>query len=161
MSKRGDSKQNMELRNIIIFFIIILFTSSVKAELVKPNKKLDAYEVVKIQLNALKNNNEEDQGIKQTWIFAHPNNKSVTGPYERFRIMIYGQQYKYLLNHSSHKIKLVTNSPNTYVYRIQILTSNKKLYFYEWHVQKGSDDNCKDCWFTSAVSQPVDQGNTI
>ena len=39
--------------------------------------------------------------------------------------------------------------------------NNKKLFFYEWHVQRGSEENCKDCWFTSAVSQPFDQGNTI
>ena len=44
---------------------------------------------------------------------------------------------------------------------IEILTNDKKLFFYEWHVQKGSDNNCQNCWFTSAVSQPVDQGNTI
>ena len=50
--------------------------------------------------------------------------------------MLYGQQYKHLINHSSHKIKLITNSPNTYVYRVEILTDNKKLFFYEWHVQK-------------------------
>ena len=141
--------------------IVFLFTGSYSAELIKPNKKLDPYDVVKIQLEALKNNDQKDQGIRQTWLFAHPNNKKATGPFARFRIMIYGQQYKHLINHSSHKIKLITNSPNTYVYRIEILSENKKLFIYEWHVQKGSDDNCKNCWFTSAVSQPFDQGNTI
>ena len=151
----------MELKKITFFLIFILFSEKIHAELIKPNIKLDPYEVVKIQLEALKTNNEKDEGIKQTWIFAHPDNKKVTGPYPRFRIMIYGQQYKYLMNHSSHKIKLITNSPNTYVYRIEILTNDKKLFFYEWHVQKGSDNNCQNCWFTSAVSQPVDQGNTI
>ena len=151
----------MELKKIIISSIFIFYFGHVNAELIKPNKKLDPYDVVKIQLVALKNNDEKDQGIKQTWLFALPDNKKITGPYERFRIMIYGQQYKYLMNHSSHKIKLITNSPNTYVYRIEILTNDKKLFFYEWHVQKGSDNNCQNCWFTSAVSQPVDQGNTI
>ena len=151
----------MELKKIIISSIFIFYFGHVNAELIKPNKKLDPYDVVKIQLIALKNNDEKDQGVKQTWLFAHPDNKKITGPYERFRIMIYGQQYKYLMNHSSHKIKLITNSPNTYVYRIEILTNDKKLFFYEWHVQKGSDNNCQNCWFTSAVSQPVDRGNTI
>ena len=151
----------MELKKIIISSIFIFYFGHVNAELIKPNKKLDPYDVVKIQLVALKNNDEKDQGIKQTWLFAHPDNKKITGPYERFRIMIYGQQYKYLINHSSHKIKLITNSPNVYVYRIEILTDDKKLFFYEWHVKKGSDDNCKNCWYTSAVSLPVDQGNTI
>ncbi len=151
----------MELKKIMIFIILIFFTTQVNAELIKPNKKLDAYEVVKIQLEALKKNDSKDNGIRQTWLFAHPDNKKITGPYSRFRVMIYGQQYKHLINHSSHKIKLVTNSPNTYVYRIEILSEDKKLFFYEWHVQKGSDDNCKGCWFTTAVSQPFDQGNTI
>ena len=151
----------MELKKFLTLFILILFNNSVHAELAKPNKILNPYDVVKIQLEALKNNNENDNGIKQTWLFAHPDNKKMTGPYERFRIMIYGEQYKFLLNHSSHKINLITNSPNKFIYRIEILSDKKQLFFYEWHVQKGSDEKCKNCWFTSAVSRPVDQGNTI
>ncbi len=161
MSKRGGLKKNMELGKITIFFLILFHSTNVSAELIKPNKKLNPFDVVKIQLEALKKNDKKDNGIKQTWLFAHPDNKKFTGPYERFRIMIYGKQYKYLLKHDSHKINLISNSPNTYIYRIEILTEDKKLYFYEWHVQKGSDENCKNCWFTTAVSQPVDQGNTI
>ena len=151
----------MELKKILTLLIFIFFTNSVYAELTEPNKRLEPYDVVKIQLEALKNNNEDDNGIKQTWLFAHPDNKKITGPYERFRIMIYGQQYKFLLNHSSHKINLITNSPNRFIYRIEILSDKKQLFFYEWHVQKGSEEKCKNCWFTSAVSIPVDQGNTI
>ena len=151
----------MELKKIILSFIFIFYFSTLNAELIKPSNKFDPYDVVKIQLKALKNNNEKDQGIMQTWLFAHPDNKKVTGPYERFRIMIYGRQYKYLINHSSHKINLISNTSNSYIYRIEILTNDKKLFFYEWQVQKGSDADCKNCWFTSAVSIPVDQGSTI
>ena len=75
--------------------------------------------------------------------------------------MLLGEQYKFLINHSSHKINLLSNSPNTFIYRIEIIANDKQLFFYEWHVQKGSDDKCNDCWFTSAVSQPFEQGNTI
>ena len=92
---------------------------------------------------------------------AHPENKKSTGPYARFRIMIYGDQYRTLLNHTSHKIELLMNSPNKYIFKIKILTKDKQLLFYEWHVEKASENNCKDCWFTSAVSMPIDQGNTI
>ena len=151
----------MELKKIILFFTLVFYFDPLNAELVKPSNKLDPYDVVKIQLKALQNNNEKDQGIRQTWLFAHPNNKKVTGPYERFRIMIYGQQYKYLINHSSHKINLISNTSKSYIYRIEILTNDKKLFFYEWQVEKGSEVECKNCWFTSAVSLPTDQGNTI
>ena len=68
----------MELKKILILLIFIFFTNSVYAELAKPNKKLEPFDVVKIQLEALKNNNEDDNGIKQTWLFAHPDNKKVT-----------------------------------------------------------------------------------
>ena len=88
----------MELKKFLTLFILILFNNSVHAELAEPNKTLNPYDVVKIQLEALKNNNKDDNGIKQTWLFAHPDNKKITGPYERFRIMIYGEQYKFLLN---------------------------------------------------------------
>ena len=75
--------------------------------------------------------------------------------------MIYGAQYRSLLNHSSHKINLIMNTPNKHIFKIEILAKDKKLLFYEWHVQKASEKNCNNCWFTSGVSIPVDQGNTI
>ena len=151
----------MELKKIIVTIFFIGLIGSAKAEMIKPAENLSAYDVIKIQLNALKNNDDDDTGIKQTWLFAHPDNKKITGPYERFRIMIYGAQYRSLLNHSSHKINLIMNTPNKHIFKIEILAKDKQLLFYEWHVQKASEKNCNNCWFTSAVSVPMDQGNTI
>ncbi len=151
----------MELKRIFFFIIIILFSNKLNSKIINPNTKLLPYDVVKIQLEALKNNDKNDEGIKQTWLFAHPENKKYTGPYERFRIMIYGAQYRSLLNHSSHKISLIMNTPIKHIFKIEILAKDKQLLIYEWHVKKASEKNCNDCWFTSAVSMPVDQGNTI
>ena len=151
----------MELKKRYIILIIFFIFNISKAEMVKPSQNLSAYDVVKIQLDALKKNDDKNNGIMQTWLFAHPENKKNTGPYERFRIMIYGAQYSPLLNHSSHKINLLMNTPNKHIFKIEILAKDKKLLFYEWHVQKASEKNCNDCWFTSAVSMPMDQGNTI
>jgi hypothetical protein len=130
----------MELKKLLIVITFILFSNTLNADSIAPNEKLLPYDVVKIQLEALKNNNKNDDGIKVTWLFAHPDNKKVTGPYERFRIMIYGQQYRQLLNHDSHNIKLIMNTPNTHMYKIKILTKDKQLLFYEWHVQKASEE---------------------
>ena len=146
----------MELKKIFFTIIFVITFNSLSAEMVKPSANLSAYDVVKIQLEALKKNNKNNDGIKQTWIFAHPDNKKFTGPYERFKGMLLGQQYKILLNHSSHKIKLISNSPNTFIYGVEIMDSDKKLFFYEWHVQIANENNCNNCWFTSAVSQPFD-----
>ena len=153
----------MELKKYIIFIFIFSFTKFLYADTIKPTKNLTALDVVKIQLNALKDNNKpsKNTGIKQTWLFAHPENKKFTGPYERFEKMILGDQYKLLLNHDSHKIKLVTSSKNNYIYNIELISKEKKMYFYVWHLEKGTTEACSNCWFTTIVSPPTDKGNTI
>ena len=105
--------------------IILNFTNFLYADIIQPSKNLTAYDVVKTQLNALKNNNKpsKNSGIKQTWIFAHPENKKITGPYERFEKMLLGNQYSLLLNHESHKIKLIMNSKNLYIYNVELIYS--------------------------------------
>ena len=121
----------MELNKYIIIIIFINLTNFLYADIIQPAKNLTAYDVVKIQLTALKNNNKQSKndGIKQTWIFAHPENKRFTGPYERFEKMILGDQYKILLNHTSHKINLITSSEENYIYNIELITKKKKYIF--------------------------------
>ena len=50
-------------------------------DLVRPDPSIAPAEVVAIQLMGLKNNDlvETDFGIRQTWSFAHPKNRKVTG----------------------------------------------------------------------------------
>ena len=151
----------MELRKIFLTFIFLIFINTVKAEMIDPAENLSAYDVIKIQLDALKNNDVNDTGIKQTWLFAHPENKKMTGPYARFRIMLYDVHYRILLNHFSHKIDLVMNTENKFVYGVKVLSEEKKQFYYLWHVEKGNDKDCRSCWFTSGVSMPTDQGNSI
>ena len=102
----------MELKKIFITLVFALTFNTLNAEMIKPSKDLSAFDVVKIQLEELKKNNKLNDGIKQTWLFAHPDNKKFTGPYKRFEGMLLGQQYKILLNHSSHKINLISNTYN-------------------------------------------------
>ena len=153
----------MELKKFFIFIIILNFTNFLYADIVKPTKNLTAYDVIKIQLNALKKNNKpnKNSGIKQTWIFAHPENKKFTGPYERFEKMLLGNQYNVLLNHESHKIKLIMNSKDKNIYNVELISKEKKMYVYEWHLEKSTTAECNNCWFTTIVSPPTNKGNTI
>jgi hypothetical protein len=153
----------MELKKYLILVFVLSFTNFLYADIIKPTKNLTAYDVVKIQLNALKKNNKpnKNSGIKQTWVFAHPENKKFTGPYERFEKMLLGNQYNFLLNHDSHKIKLIMNSKNIYVYSIELISKEKKMYFYKWHLEKSTTDQCSNCWFTTIVSPPTNVGSTI
>ena len=68
-----------KLISYFIFFII--FTTNSFSDVIKPSKKIEPDQVVQIQLKGLMNNNDpySDVGIEQTWEFAHPKNKKVTG----------------------------------------------------------------------------------
>ena len=69
--------------------------------------------------------------------------------------MLLGNQYKLLLNHESHKIKLIMNSKYTNIYNYELISKEKKMYFYEWHLEKSTTDECSNCWFTTIVSPPT------
>ena len=153
----------MELKKIVLTLFLLIFANKLNSAMILPQKILSAYDVVEIQLNALKNNNSpsKNSGIKQVWLFAHPDNRKSTGPFKKFQKMIYSKQYEHLIEHNTHTVKLIMNTSVKYVFGVEILNKNKEIFFYEWHVEKGNDLDCKNCWFTSAVSIPVNQGNTI
>ena len=152
--------------NIFLKFILLflLLTNSSSADLLKPNTTLKPIDVLTIQLNSLKNNNipYKDAGIEQTWEFAHPNNKKVTGPLEKFKKMIYSENYQLLIGHENYEIIVLNESKNILVYKVYILSKNKKKYYYIWQIEKVVEDgNLKDCWMTTKVSNPEFLGNII
>ena len=98
----------------IIFKILIIFLISStisKAELLEPRSDIKPSEVIRIQLLGLQTNDSEfkDSGIEQTWNFAHPRNKKVTGPLDNFKKMIKGDSYQMMINHLSHTITTLGN----------------------------------------------------
>ena len=111
-----------------------------------------------IQLNSLKNNNKpyKDAGIEQTWEFAHPFNKVFTGPLKRFKKMIYSDSYKILISHKNSETKILKEDPNKFVYKVYVLSKDKKKYYYIWQIEKVEQEGkFKNCWMTTGVSDPT------
>ena len=157
--------KNLIIKFIILSFLLIFFTFSKSvANLVKPNSEIEPIQVVKIQLRGLKNNNElyKDAGIEQTWEFAHPKNKNVTGPIEKFKVMLKGDSYSMLLNHIEHKVEQISVSENMASFEVTVLDDKKRYYKFKWIVEKYVKDGpLKGCWLTTIVSQPVSLGSSI
>ena len=146
----------------LIIFSILLSTST--AEILKPSSKIKPSEVVKIQLNGLQKNDLDfiDSGIEQTWNFAHPNNKKVTGPLPNFKRMIKGDAYQMMLNHLSHTITELGSSDKWAQFEVIILDKNKIYHKFNWQVEKYTLDGfLKDCWLTTMVSNPIPLGSSI
>ena len=148
-------------KSILIFFIISNISN---ADLIKPQPTLKPLDVLLIQLNSLKNNNipYRDAGIEQTWEFAHPNNKAVTGPLSRFKQMIYSKSYEILISHESSEITILKETKNISIYKVIILSKDKKKYYYTWQVEKVLfEGDLKNCWMTTNVSNPEYIGEII
>ncbi len=151
----------------IIFKIIsiILLTSSLSyAELVKPNNGIEPFQVVQIQLRSLKQNDKpkKDNGIEQTWEFAHPNNQKYTGPLDRFKTMIKGKSYEMLLDHLDHNIIKVKSDDLIVRFEVTVLDKNKTYYKFNWIVEKyTSEGPLEGCWLTTVVSVPISLGSSI
>tara|TARA_B100001250_G_scaffold163569_1_gene140666 strand:+ start:248 stop:733 length:486 start_codon:yes stop_codon:yes gene_type:complete len=147
----------------IIFVFCILFNSSF-ADIIKPSKNIEPNEVVKIQLSALMKNDfpNKDNGIIQTWEFAHPNNQKVTGPIERFKNMLKTESYSMLLNHTTHEVSEIYKSSKVATFEVTVLDKEKKYYKFKWQVEKYTrEGSLKDCWLTTAVSQPISLGSSV
>ena len=154
-------KLQIIFKTLIIFSILL---SSSSAEILKPSSKIKPSEVVKIQLNGLQKNDLDfiDSGIEQTWNFAHPNNKKVTGPLPNFKRMIKGDAYQMMLNHLSHTITQLGSSDIWVQFEVVILDKNKIYHKFNWQVEKYTEEGeLKDCWLTSMVSNPIPLGSSI
>ena len=143
------------------FFIITLLTVMTiyikKATSdVLPNDLFSSIEVVELQMSSLQTNTKNNNsGIYQCWLFAHPENKKYTGPFNNFKRMISDTSYKILLNSNKFRVKLLNENKNNATYSVNVDAYDNKRYNLTWVLEKASiSQDCKNCWMTTSVTQP-------
>lgn len=144
--------------------ILLLFLlSPAVAELLQPDPDLSPQHVVEIQLRSLQQNDSPtpDAGIQQTWAFAHPDNKRLTGPLERFAVMIKGPNYKLLLKLREYRIEKVVRTENRALFNVSIVTAAGQRAAFQWEVAKVEAGVHAGAWMTIGVSPPLRSGDAI
>jgi hypothetical protein len=166
----NKKKYPIKILSLISVILIVVSLGSLRfydnysPNLTKPNTSLTPFDIISIQLNSLQRNNIpfKDAGIEQVWKFAHPNNKKITGPLEKFKKMIYSESYKMLIEHENSEITILSENLNRSIYKVFILSSDKKKYSYIWQIEKvETEGNLKNCWMTISVSGPEYLGEVI
>ena len=168
----GVNKKKYPIKILSLISVILIvvslgslrFYDNYSPNLTKPNTSLTPFDIISIQLNSLQRNNIpfKDAGIEQVWEFAHPNNKKITGPLEKFKKMIYSEGYKMLIDHENSEITILSEDLNRSIYKVFILSSDKKKYSYIWQIEKvETEGNLKNCWMTISVSGPEYLGEVI
>ena len=79
-----------------------------------------------------------------------------------FKEMIYSESYQMLIEHEKNEITILSENKNVSVFKVYILSANKKKYSYMWQIEKvQTEGNLKNCWMTTSVSAPEFLGEVI
>jgi len=153
----------MRLFTALSILAMLLAAPAQALDVQRPDPGLSAQEVVSIQLEALKNNDDprKDAGIKQTYALAHPQNKRLTGPLPKFTQMLKGPLYKVMLDHQAHSIEEVAQSDNRAVFGVTVVGGAGEVYKFRWTVRKIDAGDYAGSWATTAVSPPQTADDSI
>lgn len=127
--------------------VAALETTMESLELPRPD--LSAEDVVRIQLEALAND-DQGQGVLQCMTFASPSNRLITGPLERFARMVRGERYLPL----STADRVLIGKPTPLLSDTRVLVTlmdGEQLWTYAWILSKQEAAPYADCWMTDAV----------
>ena len=142
------------LLGVVLLSVIIggigIVTNQTK--LISPNPQLNAYQVLTIQLQSLQHNKKlgNNFGIKQTYEFAHPNNKALTGLIHNFIEMLETEDYSIPLNHSQTSITTIHQDPIHEVFEVMVTKDDKKATFI-WTILALQNEQQDIYWYTASV----------
>lgn len=118
----------------------------------QPDPRLSPEEVVRIQVEALQNNDEADTGIEITFRFASPSNKQATGPLFRFAQLVKNPVYRPMLNHKLAEYGPLKQSGDTATQRVTIVEQDGSATVYLFSLSRQSEPPCQGCWLTDSVT---------
>ena len=115
-----------------------------------PRPGLSPGEVIRIQLEALRHNDEQDRGIKVAFRFASPANREQTGPLPRFVRMIRQGPYALMLDFREASYGTVEVREEVARQRVT-LTGARSRVSYWFYLSRQSKAPFAGCWMTDAV----------
>ncbi len=118
----------------------------------RPAPELSPEEVVKIQVEALQHNDRQDRGIEVTFRFASPDNKTVTGPLNRFIRLVKNPAYRPMLNHKRAEFSPIKLAGDQAQQKVTVITQDGEAVVYLWELSKHDTTGCSGCWLTDSVS---------
>jgi len=101
-----------------------------------------------------------NESLDIIWNFAHPNNQAVTGPKERFALMLTSEPYDLIIDLKDYSYKVVFESDENIHYEVNFINQNNSYLVLTWVFEKTLCYN-KPCWRTIGVSEPQFLGSGI
>ncbi len=118
-----------------------------------PAPDISAEAVVKIQLDALQNNDisPDNLGIRIAWRFASPANKAATGPVEHFIQMVKNPLYRHMIGFEHATLERIRFAGNLAQQRVTLHHRGDESAVYVFTLSKQRDGQEKGCWMVDGV----------
>ena len=130
------------------------------SEALVPDPALSPGDVVRIQLEALRHNDDQDRGIAVAFRFASPSNRANTGPLPRFIAMIKQESYALMVDFREAAYGPVETESNQARQRVT-LTGARETMTYWFYLSRQSEAPYVDCWMTDAVYIEPSAGQVV
>lgn len=142
-----------------VIFLLVPIAPSSAGDLSRtaPHPSLSPKDVVTIIMTALQINDtpEPDNGIKVTFAFASPENKRLTGPLLRFKLMVKNQVYGTLLNHRSVVLEKYNVEGDKAEIDVILVSSTGKTIGFRFGLSRQHGNKFDGSWMTDNV-QPIE-----
>ena len=117
-------------------------------------QSLTSEEILIDIFNAYKTfSDDPEKAVDIIWDYAHEDNKEITGPKERFAMMLASEPYDSIIDLKDYSYETIFESEENIHYEIKVLAQNNNYFVITWVFQKTLCDE-KPCWRTIGVSQP-------
>lgn len=118
-----------------------------------PSPSLTPEQVVRIQLDALRDNDRPtpNAGITVAYRFASPGNRAFTGPLPRFARLVNSPEYRVLLNHRSAYMGRIDLEGTRAHTRVALVGGDGEAAAFRWELSQQTAGPCTGCWMTDGV----------
>ena len=129
--------------------------SGVLSELTFPAAKLSPEEVIRLQIEALRDESK-GAGALQCYCFAAPSNRMMTGPLPRFAQMVREPPFDALGKSAAYTIGAVERQGDRAQYLVYVVGKNQRMSVFRWGLRKHSEPPFANCWLTVGVVKTFD-----
>ena len=148
----------MVRRSLKFFIISLLFITCNQSEPATKSVEIREPEEILVEIMESYQNfsKDPDKSVEIIWNNAHQDNKEVTGPIDRFKLMITSEPYNSIIDLTDYSYEIIQEDGETIHYEIKILNNKNEYFIVTWVFVF---DECElsggMCWQTIGVSAPM------
>ena len=143
----------------LLFFLFIISCTSTTDVLIEPSEAsvsqpLSSEEILVEIFDTYKVFSEDpSKAVDTIWNYAHKENQEITGPKERFSMMLTSEPYNSIVDLKDYSYEITFESEENIHYEVKVLAESNNYFVITWVFERTICDD-KPCWRTIGVSQP-------